>query len=147
MFSLIIVVFILFLAVRLIPPALYFLFLAPLGRRGQWRAAADKTSHVHSKNDTGWSSGCADQHLSESGAPVLPSLLLFLFNWALALVSPRLTLALCDLTSLVLTRNLPILKPQADTWYRAFQSMLPGNVVRPLKALNLKLELHENVFI
>lgn len=51
MFSLIIVVFILFLSVRLIPPPLYFLFLAPLGRQGQWRGAADKTSHVHSKND------------------------------------------------------------------------------------------------
>lgn len=29
----------------------YFLFLAPLNRQGQWRGAADKTNHVHSRND------------------------------------------------------------------------------------------------
>lgn len=50
-FSLVIIVFILFLSVGLIPSPLYFLFLAPLDRQGQWRGAADKTSHVHSRND------------------------------------------------------------------------------------------------
>lgn len=53
MFSLIIIVFILVLSVGLIPSPLYFLFLAPLDRQGQWRGAAAKTSHLQSRKDIG----------------------------------------------------------------------------------------------
>lgn len=128
MFSPITIVIVLCLFVSLTPSLRYFFFLAPVDRQGQSQGAADIISQVCSKKDIsstshlflwgemerGWvGAACMErpmfsewgqaQHLS--GPKRLSSLLLFfLLNWALALVlSPYLTLTLCDLTLLVLS--------------------------------------------